>query len=194
MARHDILLMARRMAMIGLVAQALGCGRGSTAAAPPPPATEVLPAATVDGAVRPMAPDWSLTDLDGQTRRLQDFRGQIVLLNFWATWCPPCREEIPALVRLHAAYRERGVHIIGVAVESGSRHAISQFAQGFGMTYPILLGDIATAQRYRVRGVPVSFLIDGEGRVVRRWSGPYSQEAFATAIDALLAETTEVTP
>lgn len=140
-----------------------------------------------------VAEDFSLRTPDGGTFRLSDHRGKVVLVNFWATWCPPCREEIPALVRLHAAYHARGVNVVGVAVESGSRHAVSQFAQGFGMTYPIVLGDIATAQRYRVMGVPVSFLVDAEGRVVHRWTGPYSEETFATAINTLLAET-EATP
>lgn len=163
-----------------------GCTPPEPSAAPPRlPATETVQQAQ---GPRPTAPSWSLQDLDGQTHQLEDFRGRIILLNFWATWCPPCREEIPEIVELYNAYRDRGVTAIGIAMESGSRRALLSFVEGFRITYPILIGDLTVAQRYRVSGVPTSFLLDREGRVAKRWLGPYTKEDFAAVIETVLAE------
>lgn len=184
-----------RLAAVALLVCAAGCrGESRATHAPPaaaPPASVLPTAGATAGAETPprvMAPLWTLPDLFGQPVSLASFRGRVVLLNFWATWCPPCREEIPDLVRLDAAYRARDVVIIGVAVDAGSSRAVQSFADGYGMTYPIVLGSIPVAQRYRVAGIPASFLLDRQGRVVKRWDGPYPLESFASSIEAALAE------
>ena len=137
------------------------------------------------------APAWTLRDLEGHTRTLQEFRGQVVLLNFWATWCPPCREEIPDLVRVQDKFHARGFTIVGISLDESGVEAVRSFADGYHMTYPIVLGTIATARQYRVSGVPASFLIDREGRIVKRWSGPYPEAAFAARIEEALAQETQ---
>ena len=152
-------------------------------------------ASSKEGAVESMrtaqpfaAPLWILPDLTGQTRRLEEFRGQIVLLNFWATWCPPCRGEIPDLIQIDQTYRARGVDVVGISMDDDGARAVQAFVERFGITYPVVLGDLDTAARYRVSGIPTSYLVDRAGRVVKRWVGPYSQEAFAAQIEALLAQ------
>ena len=180
------------LGIIGVViaGAALSCWIGSSSA-PARPDTTRQDAAPVTSppstAARAEAPSWTLPDLSGRERRLEEFRGQVVLLNFWATWCPPCREEIPDLVELQQDYQGR-ITVIGIAVDAGSARAVQAFVDGMGIQYPILLGDIEVAQRYRVMGIPASFLVDRAGRIVRRWNGPYPKASFARQINAVLAE------
>ena len=163
-----------------------GCGRQHV----PVHAAESTPSAasTKSATARVTVPPWTLPDLAGKSQRLDDWRGQVVLLNFWATWCPPCIEEIPDLVQLQKDYQGRGVTVVGIALESGGAEAVQSFMQRMGMQYPVVLGDIDVAQRYRVMGIPASFLLDRTGHLVRRWNGPRSKAVFARQIDAVLAE------
>ncbi len=113
------------------------------------------------------APDFSLTALDGRPVSLSDWRGQVVLLNFWTTDCVPCRAEMPEIQAAYQAYRDRNFVILSIN-EKEDEQAVAQFAETFHLTMPVLLDhDGSTARRYRVRGLPTSFLIDPEG-VIRR--------------------------
>jgi peroxiredoxin len=118
------------------------------------------------------ASDFSLPSLDGQTVHLADLRGRTVLLNFWATWCAPCRVETPWLVDLDQRYRSQGLTIIGVSMDDGSREAVAKFAKEYHVEYPVLIGTPAVADAYGgVRFLPQTFLIGRDGAIISRTFG-----------------------
>ena len=109
------------------------------------------------------APDFTLQDLDGNTVRLSDFRGKVVFLNFWATWCPPCRMEMPDIEALHRKYRDRDVVVLGVDIQENANTVRAFIGEG-GYTWTFALdtsGEVATI--YQVRGIPASYFIDKKG-------------------------------
>jgi thiol-disulfide isomerase/thioredoxin len=118
------------------------------------------------------APDFSLESLDGKTLRLSDFRGKAVLLNFWATWCGPCKIEMPWFVELQNEYASQGLQIVGVAMDDASKEDISKFAKDMGVNYPILIGKEAVGDQYGgVPALPESFLIGRDGKIVDKILG-----------------------
>jgi cytochrome c-type biogenesis protein len=119
-----------------------------------------------------VAPDFSLESLDGKTMRLSDFRGKAVLLNFWATWCGPCKVEMPWFVDLQNQYGSQGLQIVGVAMDYASKEDIAKFAKDMGVNYPILIGKEAVGDQYGgVNSLPQSFLISRDGRIVDKIVG-----------------------
>ena len=136
-------------------------------------------------------PDVTFTTLAGDSVRVEDYRGRIVLLNFWATWCPPCLREIPELVRLHEDLVEEGVVVVGIAAQSGKAEMVASFAGDHDMSYPIWMIDDASLQEYGVVGFPFTFLVDRGGEIRMRYVGPQSYERLVTDIDALLEEEEE---
>lgn len=113
-----------------------------------------------------------LEDLSGQTHRLAEYRGKWVLVNFWASWCPPCLNEIPELSRLHDAHKDKDLVVIGIAMDSGSRFKVSDFAQAHGISYPIVMGNRAISEQIGVvEALPTSFLYSPTGELVNRHSG-----------------------
>jgi cytochrome c biogenesis protein CcmG/thiol:disulfide interchange protein DsbE len=134
------------------------------------------------------APDFTLTGFDGQTVTLSELRGQVVVVNFWASWCPPCREEAAYLERTWRAYRDRGVVFIGVDWVDTEKEALA-YIDEFGITY--LNGpDIGTriAQAYRIQGVPETFFVDKSGRLRGVHIGPLVPPELDNRIEELLAE------
>jgi thiol-disulfide isomerase/thioredoxin len=138
-----------------------------------------------------LAPQFALNDLSGNLVRLTDLKGKVVLLNFWASWCAPCRREIPSLERLYQMRKDKGFKIVAVNGERASPSQIASFADANGMSFPILLnpqGDVGG--NYWVRAIPTSFLLDKKGvirwKIVggREWDGP---DVLGT-IDRLLGE------
>lgn len=126
------------------------------------------------GEVGAPAPEYAAVTLDGDTARLGDLAGQVVLLNVWATWCAPCREEIPALQALYETHADEGFEVVGVSVDGrGEREGIRRFAGEFGMTYPIWHDpEDSFGVTFRTIGVPVTLLVDREGMVRWRHMGP----------------------
>lgn len=111
------------------------------------------------------APDFTLRSMGGPNLRLQEQRGQVVLVNFWATWCGPCRQEMPQLNKLYDKYRAAGFVLLGVNVDDNSQHA-SDVAQKMGLRFPVLLdSDKAVSRLYDLSTMPTTVLIDREGRV-----------------------------
>jgi len=118
-------------------------------------------------------PAYHATALSGGSFRLSDLRGQVVLLNVWATWCPPCREEMPALERLHDELGERGVRVVGVSIDKGeSADVPTEFLRENGITFTILRDASGqVARTFQTRGVPETFLIGRDGTLLQRWVG-----------------------
>ncbi len=140
---------------------------------------------------RPMAPDFELQTIDGKILRLSEYRGKAVLLNFWATWCGPCRVEIPDFIELMENKDRDKFVIIGLTLQSGTPEQIKQFAARQGMNYPVVYGDDSTMMRLAemyggVRGIPTTFLIGPEGKVHKRYVGPRSGEVFWNDIQSVL--------
>ncbi len=145
----------------------------------------------------PMAPDFTLADLDGDWITLNELKGKVVLLNFWGTWCGPCRREIPAFINLTEKYKKDGLEIVGVTLTSGSPSNIRSFADKWGINYTLLtdiegnetqtvtaLYSQATGQR--ITGIPTTFIIDREGFIRQRYVGPRSEKIFYKDLEPYL--------
>lgn len=120
---------------------------------------------------RPVAPEFSLVDAGGKTHRLADYRGRPVIVNFWATWCPPCREEMPSMQRGWEQVRDEGVAMLAINVGE-DEETVAAFAASYAVDFPLLLDpDSAVVQSWPVKGLPTTFVVDPEGRLVYRAIG-----------------------
>jgi cytochrome c biogenesis protein CcmG/thiol:disulfide interchange protein DsbE len=133
----------------------------------------------------PDAPDFELKTLDGKTVHLRDYQRKAVLLNFWATWCVPCKEEMPWLIDFQKQYGPKGLVILGIAMDSSSR-PIKKFTDKLEVNYPILLGNQALADQYYVRALPVSVFIDRNGRITDQVPGAASKSFIEDEIQLAL--------
>ncbi|RKY41457.1 MAG: hypothetical protein DRP85_06270 [Candidatus Makaraimicrobium thalassicum] len=134
-----------------------------------------------------MAPDFTLKDLDGNFFRLSGTKGKVVILDFWATWCPPCRMELPHFQSLYEEYKGKGLVIVGVALDRGGTAVVRSFTEAGGITYPIVIGDQRIASTYGgIRGIPTTFVIDRQGRIVEKFVGYRGREVFESLIRKLL--------
>ncbi len=134
-----------------------------------------------------VAPDWRLTSLDGKAIKLSDFKGKVVVLNFWATWCPPCRREIPDFVALQKQYADKGLVIIGVSLDEGGAAVVKPFVKKMGINYPVVMGDQKTIAAYGgIQVVPTTFIIDKTGKVAAQHEGGADRATFESEIKPLL--------
>jgi peroxiredoxin len=133
------------------------------------------------GTVGTPAPEYAAATIAGDTVALADLRGQAVVLNIWATWCPPCREEMPGLEELHQTYADQGLRVVGVSIDGRSATGeIQRFVDDTSLTFTILHDPEERITRaFRTVGVPETILIDREGRVVQRWIGKIDPMADA---------------
>lgn len=132
-----------------------------------------------------IAPAWELKSVDGTILSSADFVGQPVVLNFWGTWCPPCREEIPALIKLQREFEDRGLAVIGIAAEQNPA-GLGMFVKRNEMNYPVVLADAEVLAAYGgIQVFPTTFFIDTKGKVVSYVEGALPYEAFAKATEAL---------
>ena len=133
------------------------------------------------------APAWELKDLDGRTVSSSQYAGKVVILDFWATWCPPCRAEIPGFVELQKAYGDRGLVIVGVSLDRGGPAPVKEFMRRFGMNYPVVMGDAAINRAYGgIEALPTTFIINREGHLVGRHVGYTDRQTFEDEIKPLL--------
>ena len=135
------------------------------------------------------APEFSVRTLDGDKVTLDDLEGDVVLVNFWATWCPPCRLEMPGFQSVYDEYKDRGFTVVGLATDDGGRDLVESFVQANRITYPVAMAPEDVRLEYGgVDALPQSFLLDQEGRLRRIVQGVFSEGALMRAVDELLAE------
>jgi cytochrome c biogenesis protein CcmG/thiol:disulfide interchange protein DsbE len=139
-------------------------------------------------AMRRAAPNMVFERMDGGSWMLREHRGQVVLINLWASWCGPCREETPGLVRLYREVGPRGLEVVGLSLDVGGRDKVRAFAQQFEVPYPIVFPEPLSQLAETVKGVPTTILVDKDGRVAKTYVGAVEREVFAADIDQLLAE------
>jgi thiol-disulfide isomerase/thioredoxin len=142
------------------------------------------PASTIKG--EPANLNLTVKDMNGASVRLADYKGQVIVLNFWATWCGPCQMEIPELVRTYAEYKDKGVVVLGMSIDD-SAETLRAYAPQKRMTYPILLMQDDVEQAYGpIVGVPITFFIGRDGTIGRKHFGPVTKDQVEQEIKALL--------
>ncbi len=157
---------------LGLLSLLPGCGR------------------EIEESTLPLAPNFTLQTLDGQEVTLSKLKGKVILLDFWATWCGPCRESIPHLIQLYKTYQKDGFEVIGMNVERGDMDAVRRFANSMDIPYPIALSPDDVQRDYRVSSLPTSIFIDKQGRIREKMVGFTSEIAkqMTARVVTLLSE------
>lgn len=112
------------------------------------------------------APDFSITDLKGETISLSGLKGKVIIINFWATWCPPCREEIPGFLEVYDKYKDQGLVILGIALDNGGPDVVNPFVKNMAITYPVAMATQEIYQSYQPgQYIPATFIIDRTGKI-----------------------------
>jgi peroxiredoxin len=146
------------------------------------------PRGALSQAARKPAPEFSLSDLEGKAVRLSDLRGKVVLLDFWATWCEPCKDEIPQFVGLQDRYRDQGLVVLGVSMDD-SPDPVKKFYAQYKMNYPVVMGTAKTGDDYGgILGLPIAFVLDRRGAIITRHIGATKPEVFDREVQAALQE------
>ena len=134
------------------------------------------------------APAFSLTDLSGRTVSLSDYRGKVVVLDFWATWCDPCKREIPHFIEMQDKYASQGLQVLGVSMDD-DEPPVREFQQQFKMNYPVAMGSPKLADQYGgILGLPITFVIDRNGRITARHVGATDASVIEAEVQKLLAQ------
>ena len=135
------------------------------------------------------APAWTLRDVDGREVRSADFAGKVIVVDFWATWCPPCLEEIPGYIALQKKYAAQGLVILGLSVDAAGVTVVKNFATGHQMNYPVLMADDSTVKAFGgVSAIPTTFLIDRLGRIRHRKVGTAAPDWYDSVVASVLKE------
>lgn len=146
-------------------------------------AGEIVPAAE-----RKVMPDLVFAQSGGGEWKMADHRGQVVLVNYWATWCLPCREEMPGLSRLAQELGPQGLAVVGVSIDKGSRDRVREFADKMKVPYPVAFPSPLSQMEWGLEGVPTTILVDRRGRVAKSYMGAVREADFRADVEALLAE------
>jgi len=172
----------RRTSLTFVIGLALGCMFYGCSNSP-----RTVRAAVKPDKERKNAPDFSLKDADGKTVRLSDYKGKVVLLDFWATWCGPCKIEIPWLKDFQRKYKDKGFAVIGISMDEEGWQVVKPFVSEAGINYRIVIGDDSTAQLYGgVDALPTAFVIDREGRIAAVHVGLTSKSEIQNGIEEIL--------
>lgn len=156
-------------------------------ASAPRTATNTKLRATAQDEEHTKAPDFERVAMDGSSLRLSSFRGRVVVLNFWATWCTPCRVEIPEFITMQRELD--GVQFIGVSLDEEGFDVVRPYAEEMGITYPLVIGDDSLAADFGgIMGLPTSYVIDREGLIRQRFIGMVNEETLRPILADLLAE------
>jgi peroxiredoxin len=133
--------------------------------------------------VNDSAPDFSLKDLQGEKVSLSDLKGKVVLINFWASWCPQCRNELPGFQKIYEAHKDKGFSIIGIALDDVTPSSVKQLK----LTYPVVRADDKVGKDYGgIKGIPTSFLVGRNGRIVKKVRGEYPESILKADLENAL--------
>ncbi len=146
---------------------------------------------------QPFPLDFRLSDLNGDTVRLSDFRGNVVLLNFWATWCYPCRTEMPSMNAVYQDYRGKEFVVLAIASDAQGKEVVSPFVEEYDLTFPVLLDpQDVVGRRLQISGIPTTYLLDKHGRIAGVESGAqnWNSSKVHRLLDSLIAETKAAQP
>ncbi|HAH05485.1 MAG TPA: thiol-disulfide oxidoreductase [Elusimicrobia bacterium] len=132
------------------------------------------------------APEFRLADIRGRPASLSDYRGRVVLIDFWATWCDLCQEDFPVLKALYGKFRGERFELLALSVDEGPAEEVAAFAQEAGLPYPVLLADFETARAYRVSGIPMKFLLDQNGIIFKKYAGESDPAELESDIQTLI--------
>jgi len=133
------------------------------------------------------APNFVLTTAEGRTVELKKLEGSVVVLNFWATWCPPCRAEIPGMLEVYDKYRGEGLEIVGIALDRDGWNVVTPFVERMNISYPVVLGGWEIVQQYGgISAIPTTFILDRKGNVVKGHVGYLSKEDLEGIVRKLL--------
>ena len=169
----------RKMALLSLAAMFLISGCSNTGSA-----EKTAPATSP---TQGQAADFSLENTDNRTVRLSDYQDKVIILNFFATWCPPCRAEIPDFVELVKDYGDKGLVILGVSVDRGAAAAVKEFVKQYDINYPVMLDDGLVSKTYGpIHSIPTTFIIDRNKNIVQKIIGSRNKDYFENIIKPLL--------
>jgi peroxiredoxin len=133
------------------------------------------------------APNFSLKTSDGKTIELKKLEGKVVVVNFWATWCPPCKSEIPGFLEVYKQYKAKGLEIVGISLDETGWKVVKPFIEAYKITYPVVVGDANLARAYGgIEGIPASFVIDKKGNIVTRHVGYLDKASLENLVKGLL--------
>lgn len=131
-------------------------------------------------------PGFTLPDLGGKMISTADYRGKVVLINFWATWCGPCRQEIPDFIELYKQYQPQGFEILGVSMDAQGAPVVTPYVQSAGITYPVLIGNADVSRLYEVTALPTTIVLDRKGKMSNRLVGAQNRETVEALVKSLL--------
>jgi thiol-disulfide isomerase/thioredoxin len=130
------------------------------------------------------APEFSLTDLNGKTVNLSQYKGKVIILDFWATWCPPCRSEIPHFIDLYNRYQDKGLVVIGIALDDEGAKVVKPFVDEYKINYPVILGNADVQKAYGgIQGIPTTFIINKNGTLVAEGGDVFYEAMFGKGKD-----------
>ncbi len=177
MKRNNIVLLVVIVVVIGMIISAGRLNRKKAA----------MGASLQGNGIGTVAPDFTLTTVDGKKVKLSDYRGKAVLLNFWATWCGPCKIEIPWFLNMEKQYGPQGLVVLGVAMDDDGKNSVEKFSKEMKIDYTVVLGNDDVADQYGgVAGLPTTFYLDRNGRVVKKIEGLADESEIEDAIKAAL--------
>ena len=130
--------------------------------------------------------DFTLEDINGHPVSLSDYKGKVVVLEFWATWCPPCRASVPGLIKLNTAYKDKGLVVLAVSMDEGGWDDVKSFVKQNGINYSVLRGTEDVAVQYQVRTIPMLLVLDKEGKISKQYLGFGNDEEMEKDIKAYL--------
>jgi peroxiredoxin len=137
--------------------------------------------------VSAVAPDFALPTVEGKQLKLSDYKGKVVIIDFWATWCPPCRKGIPDLIDLKKRYGAKGFEVIGISLDTETKSQVPDFVKTNGMNYPVVYGNQNVTQLYGgIEAIPTTFVIDKQGKIVATYQGLVPAVTFENHLKKLL--------